>query len=58
MSFLDNLKKAAGNLVQKVSEDSQDFVFETIPTTLEELKARPELTRRIPSASQRFLSLH
>ena len=48
MSFLDNLKKAAGNLVQKVSEDSQDFVFETIPTTLEELKARPEADQKNP----------
>ena len=48
MSFLDNLKKAAGTIVNKAAEDSKDFVFATIPTTLEELKARPEADLKDP----------
>ena len=48
MSFLDNLKKAAGNLVDKASQDSKDFVFNAIPMNLEELKARPEADQQDP----------
>ena len=48
MSFLDSLKKAAGKVAEKASEESKDFVFATIPTTLEELKLRPEADQRDP----------
>ena len=48
MSFLDNLKKAAGNIVEKASQESKDFVFETIPTNLAELMARPEADQKDP----------
>lgn len=48
MSFLDNLKKAAGNIVDKATQESKDFVFNSIPMNLEELKARPEANQLDP----------
>lgn len=43
MSFLDKLKSAVG--VEKPA-DGKAFVFESIPTTLDEFKARPEASRK------------
>ncbi len=42
MSFFDSLKKAADNVVKAVGNETKEFVFDSIPTNLAELKARPE----------------
>ena len=52
MGFFDSLKKAAGDVatgaVNALGNQKKEFVFEAIPTTLDELKARPEANLQDP----------
>ena len=52
MSFLDNLKKKASAVIGAQKEDSsvKSFTFESIPTTLDELKALPGADLKDPFA--------
>ena len=46
MSFFDNIKKAASNLVK--TEEKREVVFDDIPTTLEAFKALVEKEHKDP----------
>lgn len=50
MSFLDNLKKAAGTVIDEAKKETCDFKFDSIPMTLEEMKALPEADLKDPFA--------